>query len=165
MKSILPITYFCLLLSADLGTNFYLTEKHIGVDRLSVVSKSLQELNPYVEVSAYTGDLTDAYVASFGAVVVTIALPLKELYRINETCRASKIPFVLAVTHGATCSFFADFGSELHVTDLDGEPTRELIIQSFSVDQIQVHVLHLAFIVNFTTISDLLSTAKCASNK
>jgi len=122
----------------DLGTNFYLTADDVGVNRRSVVFKKLAELNPYVEVSEYQGELDNNYLADFGAVIVTLPLPPEQLFRINEFCHHNNITFIYAVTQGGFSAFFADFGPKHVVTDLDGEPKRDFVIQSFSKDLIQI---------------------------
>jgi ubiquitin-activating enzyme E1 len=123
---------------ADLGTNFYLTDKHVGVAKRSAVAKQLAELNPYVSVSAYEGELTEDYLRGFGAVIVTLALPSAELFRINEVCRTAGVTFLWAVTQGPFAAFFADFGDTHTVTDADGEPKKDFVIQSISSDLVTV---------------------------
>lgn len=123
---------------ADLGTNFYLRDADVGVNPRSIGVNQLKDLNPYVEVSATAGPITDDLIALFGAVIVTEALPLAELSRINAICRAKKVTFLWAVTMGGFCAFFADFGAEHLVTDLDGEPKRDFVVQSWANDLVQV---------------------------
>eukprot|EP00484_Ammonia_sp_Unknown_P003319 CAMPEP_0197075706 /NCGR_PEP_ID=MMETSP1384-20130603/211746_1 /TAXON_ID=29189 /ORGANISM="Ammonia sp." /LENGTH=352 /DNA_ID=CAMNT_0042514555 /DNA_START=54 /DNA_END=1109 /DNA_ORIENTATION=+ len=74
---------------ADLGTNFYLTPDQCDgkTKRAEACGKRLDELNPYCSVEVQSGTLTDEYIQSFGAVVVTKILPRKELFRINQLCR------------------------------------------------------------------------------
>ena len=73
---------------ADLGANFYLSAAHVGqCTRSEACTKTLAELNPYCDVRAHSGELTDEFIQSFGAVVVTETLARKELIRINNLCR------------------------------------------------------------------------------
>lgn len=123
---------------ADLGTNFYLRESDVGVKPRSAGVTQLKDLNPYVEVSATTEEINEALISQFGAVIVTEPLPLAELSRINAICRARKVTFLWAVTMGGFCAFYADFGAEHLVTDLDGEPKRDFVVQSWVKDLVQI---------------------------
>jgi ubiquitin-activating enzyme E1 len=123
---------------ADLGTNFYLQQSHVGVAKCSIVASSLAELNPYVEVKAHTGALTDRFLQSFGAVVITKHLPKADMLRINEVCRSSNVIFILALTYGASCLLFSDFGDHHKITDTDGETVDPMVIES--IDQFGVVV-------------------------
>lgn len=44
---------------ADLGANFYLAEADVGKNRAEACAAKLQELNPAVDVTVVTGDITD----------------------------------------------------------------------------------------------------------
>ncbi len=123
---------------ADLGTNFYLRAADVGKNPRSCVAHLLAELNPHVEVSAYTGTLDADYIGTFGAIIVTIPLPASELTRLNVIARAKNVTFIWAVTQGGFCAFFTDFGAKHTVTDLDGEPRRDFVIQSWSNDLVQI---------------------------
>ena len=77
---------------SDLGANFYLTDEDVGkCTRSEACTKRLAELNPYCNVNAISGALKDDIIQSFGAVVVTQTLPLKELIRINNLCRTRTV--------------------------------------------------------------------------
>eukprot|EP01084_Bolivina_argentea_P205252 350677_1 len=128
---------------ADLGTNFYLKPSHVSnCSRSEACTETLSELNPYCQVTSKSGNLTDEFIQSFGAVVITQTLPQKELIRINQLCRTrsnkdgklTPSVFILAVTHGITGHLFSDFGESHIVTDLDGEPARVLVIDDISDD-------------------------------
>jgi len=129
---------------ADLGSNFYLKEEHVGkIPRAQACAKSLAELNPYVDVSLHSSELTNEFIQQFGAVVITETLPKAELYRLNKACRERKVDnvfapsaFIIAVTHGVTGHIFSDFGKAHVVTDTDGEPTRTMVIDDFSKDNV-----------------------------
>eukprot|EP01084_Bolivina_argentea_P291988 501893_1 len=129
----------------DLGANFYLTQEHVGkCSRSEACTKTLAGLNPYCDVQSKKGELSDDFIQSFGAVVVTKSIPQKELIRINQLCRTktnsdgklTPSAFILAVTHGITGHVFSDFGAGHIVTDPDGEPVRALVIDDFDEDGI-----------------------------
>ena len=49
----------------DLGTNFYLEASDVGKPRADAVIAKLSELNQYVAVDAYSGDLTEDFLTKF----------------------------------------------------------------------------------------------------
>eukprot|EP01123_Difflugia_compressa_P008744 TRINITY_DN268_c0_g1_i2.p1 TRINITY_DN268_c0_g1~~TRINITY_DN268_c0_g1_i2.p1 ORF type:complete len:1096 (+),score=241.98 TRINITY_DN268_c0_g1_i2:155-3442(+) len=117
----------------DLGTNFNFSETTLGNKRSLASLDKLKELNPYVDVSAHSGDLSENFIKSFGAVVVTDHLPLEQLIYIDEICHKEKSVFLLALTNGVVATIFTDFGPEHAVNDPDGEPTRTNVIDDISV--------------------------------
>eukprot|EP00455_Lapot_gusevi_P024090 TRINITY_DN24_c0_g1_i5.p1 TRINITY_DN24_c0_g1~~TRINITY_DN24_c0_g1_i5.p1 ORF type:complete len:1100 (-),score=574.74 TRINITY_DN24_c0_g1_i5:196-3444(-) len=124
----------------DLNCNFYLRPQHVGASkRAAAVASSLAELNPYVHVEVSEAELTNEFVATFGAVVVCKTLPKSELVRLNAAARAAHAAFILALTHGVTATFFSDFGDEHVITDADGEPKKTLVVEGISATGV-VHV-------------------------
>jgi hypothetical protein len=129
---------------ADLGTNFYLNDQHLGVSRTEACLPQLKSLNPFCSVEAYTGELTDEFLLSqdvngtgkpFAAVVVTRLLPKATLFRLNEIARANNIAFLMAITNGVTSSLFSDFGPSHTISDATGEP-----IEGKALSHIEVFV-------------------------
>lgn len=129
---------------ADRGTNFYITDQHIaeGKTHAEASIDELKTLNPFCRVDVCTEDLTDAFLTNsnilnthrgLAAVVVTKLLPKADLFRINATCRANNIAFLLAANHGVTCSLFSDFGPAHEIQDATGEPTRTLAVANLEV--------------------------------
>ena len=124
----------------DLGSNFYLTEEHAaaGTPRREACLPQLKSLNPYCKVEAHDSPtVDDGFLLQqdvngtgkpFAAVVVTQLLPKAELLRVNETCRAHGIAFMLAITNGVTASLFSDFGAAHAITDANGEPVEALAL-------------------------------------
>jgi ubiquitin-activating enzyme E1 len=107
----------------DLGTNFFFQESDIGKTRSAVCIDQLSVLNPYVDVRAHTGEITDEFLTSFGAVVVTNNTPLETQIKWNNATHANgKTIYLLAVTTGVTATFFSDFGPSHNITDQNGEP-------------------------------------------
>lgn len=83
----------------DLSAQFYLTERDIGQPRAHVSAKKLAELNPYVHVQHYSGELTEVYLAQFRvrtigsqsvAVVEHWLGILVSLVRTNKHCDAHR---------------------------------------------------------------------------
>jgi len=56
----------------DLGSNFFAKEEDVGkLKRSDCVIKQLDELNPYVEVKAHTGKVTEEVLKEFDVVIFT----------------------------------------------------------------------------------------------
>lgn len=135
--------------AAHRGTNFYVTDDHVqDGGKVSLAAASIDELktlNPFCRVDVHNDTtITDAFLTSptvlhtnrpLAAVVVTRldVLPngAADLYRINETCRAHGIAFLMALNHGGvTASLFSDFGPLHEIADATGEPTQTLAISN-----------------------------------
>merc|ERR1712032_698905 len=87
---------------ADLGANFYLKPEHVGkCTRSEACTKTLAEMNPYCDVTCIAGALSDEFIQSFGAVVITETLPKKEMIRINKSMPfpTNKHVFKITLTH------------------------------------------------------------------
>jgi len=106
----------------DSGTNFFLNTEDVGKKRAEVCANKLAILNTYVDVRSHTGEITEEFLCTFGAIVVTNDTPLETLIKWNKITHEKKIVFLLAVTNGVTATVFTDFGDSHLVTDLDGEP-------------------------------------------
>jgi len=117
----------------DLGANFYLTmgDVNAGTPRGDAVQEDIQSLNPYCDVSSFTGSfdevlsglMTKTGEDAIAVVIVTELLPQEQLYKLNQLCRQSKRTFLMALTTGVTGTLFSDFGDAHEVTDIDGEAT------------------------------------------
>ncbi|KUG00214.1 Ubiquitin modifier-activating enzyme 1 [Phytophthora nicotianae] len=115
----------------DLASQFYLTEGDMGKPRAAVSVKKLAELNPYVPVRCYSGEITEEFLLGFRAVVLVNA-PLKEAKRINAICHAKSIAFITTEARGVFGSVFCDFGDEFIVSDRDGVEPVSCLISSIS---------------------------------
>ena len=92
---------------ADLGSNFYLKEEHVGrVTRAAASLPQLQELNPYVSVSVGSGDLSQ-HIAGCQVLVCTNS-PRSKLIEYNALCRAASpaVCFIAADAFGVAASVF-----------------------------------------------------------
>eukprot|EP01054_Gregarina_sp_Poly1_P002532 Gregarina_sp_Poly_1__2531@NODE_1687_length_3535_cov_160_559689_g1109_i0_p1_GENE_NODE_1687_length_3535_cov_160_559689_g1109_i0NODE_1687_length_3535_cov_160_559689_g1109_i0_p1_ORF_typecomplete_len1058_score184_99ThiF/PF00899_21/5_1e38ThiF/PF00899_21/4_6e68UBA_e1_thiolCys/PF10585_9/2_6e57UBA_e1_thiolCys/PF10585_9/1_1e04E1_FCCH/PF16190_5/2_7e19E1_4HB/PF16191_5/6_8e18E1_4HB/PF16191_5/6_4e02E1_4HB/PF16191_5/1_7e04E1_UFD/PF09358_10/3_7e13Shikimate_DH/PF01488_20/6_2Shikimate_DH/PF01488_20/13Shikimate_DH len=119
---------------ADLGANFYLREEDVGKkSRSEGCLEKLKSLNPYVDVSVYTGALNQSIITQHDCVVVCNTTQ-RQLVEINALCRANKIGFIAIGVYGLCCSIFVDFGAEHIVTDIDGEEVKQVIIESIISD-------------------------------
>ncbi|NXT58634.1 UBA1 enzyme, partial [Pluvianellus socialis] len=101
---------------------FLLGDSDVGQNRAEVSQRVLAELNPNVGVAAYTGELSEAFLASFQVVVLTESL-LEEQLRIGDFCHARGICFIVADAKGLAGQLFCDFGEHFVVEDsAEGDP-------------------------------------------
>ncbi|NXP53556.1 UBA7 enzyme, partial [Heliornis fulica] len=101
---------------------FLLRESDMGRNRAEASQQALAELNPRVTVAAHTGELSEAFLASFQVVVLTES-PLEEQLRVGDFCHAQGICFIVADTKGLAGQLFCDFGEHFVVEDTaEGDP-------------------------------------------
>lgn len=120
----------------DLGSNFYLTHDHIGkTTREEACLPHLKELNPYVTVEAFQGDITPEALSDFTVVVLTDTWDLKFITAVNEAVRAKNNGFIFAHSSGLFGSVFVDFSDKFTVFDATGEEVKQAIIAGISNDE------------------------------
>uniref|UniRef100_A0A8D0FIA2 E1 ubiquitin-activating enzyme n=1 Tax=Strix occidentalis caurina TaxID=311401 RepID=A0A8D0FIA2_STROC len=108
--------------TADRAHQFLLGESDVGRNRAEASQQALAELNPGVVVTAHTGELSEAFLASFQVVVLTEA-PLEEQLRVGDFCHARGICFIVADAKGLAGQLFCDFGERFVVDDpAEGDP-------------------------------------------
>ncbi|XP_041321287.1 ubiquitin-like modifier-activating enzyme 7 isoform X4 [Pyrgilauda ruficollis] len=108
--------------TADRTHQFLLEESDLGQNRAKASQRALAELNPHVVVEAHTGELSEAFLASFQVVVLTES-PLEEQLRVGDFCHAQGICFIVADTKGLAGQLFCDFGERFVVHDpTEGDP-------------------------------------------
>jgi len=95
--------------------------------------EKLRELNPYVNVENYQGELTDDFLAQFGVVVLS-ETDGATLTRINNFCRASQPQkgFISCESWGASGYAFLDYGEEFTVFDQTGEECKNYLISGIT---------------------------------
>lgn len=113
---------------ADLSSQFFLRESHLGQNRASCSLQQLCLLNPRVQVSAHTGPLAEELLRQFQVVVLTDS-SLDDQKRFGDLCHQNGIKFIVADTKGLCGQLFCDFGEEFEVLDRDGEPPASTLIQ------------------------------------
>ncbi|XP_031723484.1 ubiquitin-like modifier-activating enzyme 1 [Anarrhichthys ocellatus] len=116
---------------ADLSSQFFLKESHLGQNRATCSLQQLSALNPYVRVSAHTGPLDDDLLLQFQVVVLTDS-SLDDQKRFDDFCHSRGIRFIVADTKGLCGQLFCDFGEEFEVLDENGEEPASAMIQSVS---------------------------------
>jgi len=126
----------------DLAAQFYFTKEDVGKNRAEVSVHRLAELNPYVSVAASSAELTDEFLATFQAVVLTNNRSFEEVERIDTFCHAKDIVFVLAETRGVFGYVFTDFGHEFTVVDKNGEEPHKHIVTSLTQENPALVTVH-----------------------
>uniref|UniRef100_V9KCN4 E1 ubiquitin-activating enzyme n=1 Tax=Callorhinchus milii TaxID=7868 RepID=V9KCN4_CALMI len=117
----------------DLSSQFFLREEDLGKNRAEVSQPRLAELNTYVPVTAYLGELTEEYLQQFQVVVLTNS-PLDEQLWIGDFCHNKGIKFIVADTRGLFGQLFCDFGEEMIVLDTNGEQPLSAMISMITKD-------------------------------
>ncbi|TRZ13806.1 hypothetical protein HGM15179_013290 [Zosterops borbonicus] len=108
--------------TADRSQQFLLEESDLGQNRAKASQRALAELNPCVEVEAYTGELSEAFLTSFQVVVLTES-PLEEQLHVGNFCHTHGICFIVADAKGLAGQLFCDFGEHFVVDDpAEGDP-------------------------------------------
>ncbi len=116
----------------DVGVNFFLTLNDIGQPRATVIAPKLRELNPICVVTV--SDLLDeTQIRNHTALVVTQFLPLGELLKMNQFCRANHISFFYAFSGGVSADVFVDHGPHHVVNDFNGEKPIQKLITDITV--------------------------------
>ncbi|NXL87100.1 UBA1 enzyme, partial [Alectura lathami] len=95
---------------------FLLGQSDVGQNRAEASRRLLAALNPDVEVTVYTGELSEEFLAAFQVVVLTES-PLEEQFRVGDICHAKGICFIVADTKGLAGQLFCDFGERFVVRD------------------------------------------------
>lgn len=97
----------------DLGSQFLISEVDVGTSRGEAASRSLQQLNPRVKITADARDITSIlaiqsdYLQVFDIVIAT-DMPMTFMNEVNAAARLSARPFYAAGSHGFYGFVFAD---------------------------------------------------------
>ena len=119
---------------SDLGAQFYLTEQDVGKNRAEACAARLSELNPAVEVTVVTDQVTEQLCAKHRVVVCT-ETDLTRAVEINKECRSSGAAFIRGDVRGVFGSLFCAFGDNFDVLDVDGEEPFSCIVASISNEE------------------------------
>ncbi len=94
----------------DLGSQFFVSEEHIGQNRARAALPQIQKLNPRVSLTADQDPISTKPPEYFAVYDITIAtcLDIGTLSMINASCRISNRKFYAADSHGMYGYVFAD---------------------------------------------------------
>ncbi|PKU37965.1 ubiquitin-like modifier-activating enzyme 7 [Limosa lapponica baueri] len=106
---------------------FLLGESDVGQNRAEASQQVLAELNPHTVVAVHTGELSEAFLASFQVVVLTES-SLEEQLRIGDFCHDRGICFIVADAKGLAGQLFCDFGKHFVVEEpAEGDPVCAIV--------------------------------------
>ena len=94
----------------DLGTQFFVSQEQIGMNRAEAAQAELQKLNPRVNLFVDTDVIFEKFPEYFSSFDITIAtgIPFEALQQINMYCRNFNRKFYAADTHGMFGYIFSD---------------------------------------------------------
>lgn len=94
----------------DPGSQFFVSDEHVGQNRAHAALPQIQKLNPRVVLKADQDHISTKLPEYFAAYDITIAtcLDITTLSMINASCRISNRKFYAADTHGMYGYVFAD---------------------------------------------------------
>ena len=110
----------------DLGSNFFLSEECIGKPRdISSLTK-LKELNPYVDVDIFRGNLEDKII-DFDIIIITEIMNTENLFKINDKCHNNNVGFIYSLALGLSGFIFCDFGPKHIIIDPSGKERKTIV--------------------------------------
>lgn len=112
----------------DLGSNFLLSEENIGKPRDISCLPKLKELNPYVNIDIFRGNLEEN-IYIFDAIVITEIIDTNLLFSLNEKCHIKNINFIYCLNLGLASFVFSDFGNHI-ITDPSGKERKIYYIEN-----------------------------------
>ena len=118
----------------DIGSNFYISEKDIGLRKDEVCLPKLKELNNNVQCEILKDKNFEPYITEYDVIVITEILDLKKLTQINEICRKNKIGFIYCLSLGLTFYCFVDFNEHI-ITDLNNKDKKKFFIKNINVGE------------------------------
>jgi ubiquitin-activating enzyme E1 len=144
---------------SDLSTQYYLSEKDIGKNRLVCIDK-LKELNSYVNILSSTSNLEKLIIDNNYDVIILTEHNLNDQIKINNLCREKNIKFISCGTYGGFGNIFCDFGNNFKINDIDGEQAKSDIITEINyfnnnlvhINTAEPHNLSLNGIIKFNSI-------------
>ncbi|GAW83634.1 ubiquitin-activating enzyme E1 [Plasmodium gonderi] len=121
----------------DIGVNFYINEEDVvnKIPRSDAVLQKLQELNNYVHIYNYKGNINKEFLESFD-VVVCCDMSNTDIVKVNNLVRSveepKKIAFLCCNIYGLCGYIFVDFNKGFICYDKDGENEKSCNISKIS---------------------------------
>ena len=97
----------------DLGSNFYLEEKDIGLRRDEISLKKLKELNCNVECEYLENGNIIENIREYDVLVVTEIMKITEINKLNKYCHEQNKGFIYCLVFGLTFFCFVDYGEHI----------------------------------------------------
>jgi ubiquitin-activating enzyme E1 len=117
----------------DIGCNFYINEKDIGLRKDEVCLSKLKELND-IQIEILENENIENYIKENDVIVITEIIELEKLIKINEICRENKKGFIYCLSLGLTFYCFVDFGEHI-INDLDNKDKKKFFIKDIKVGE------------------------------
>jgi len=158
--------------ASDLSSQFYLSESTIGKNRAEVCLQNLTELNTYVPVQSYTGELTKEFLKNYRVVVLTNS-DSEEQLQVAEIVRSFGNALIVAKSQGLFAQVFCDFGPDFTVVDSTGENPISAMIAGVTKEEDGVvtcldearHGLEDGDYVTFAEVDGMSELNACAPRK
>ncbi|XP_057365163.1 ubiquitin-like modifier-activating enzyme 1 [Daphnia carinata] len=158
--------------ASDLSSQFYVSEADMEKNRAEVSHKSLAELNQYVPVETYTGELNKEFLKKFRVVVLTNS-NLEEQLRVSEIVRSFGNALIVAKTQGLFAQVFCDFGEDFTIIDTTGENPVSAMIAGVTREETSVvtcldetrHGLEDGDYVTFSEVQGMVELNACEPRK
>ena len=103
---------------SDLGSNYFINSKNIGIDRRDFASlEGLSKLNPFTIVESLNYEnisqvIDNILILNINVIVITEIISLENLKKINNICRNNNIKFIYGSVIGLSSFIFSDFTKE-----------------------------------------------------
>ncbi|MCJ1427585.1 hypothetical protein MMC29_005488 [Sticta canariensis] len=94
----------------DLGSQFFVSDQHLGMNRAEAAAPQIRKLNPRVLLHVDTENIMlkpPEFFSSFNMIIAT-DMNLRDLSTINASCRLCNRPFYASGSHGFYGFIFAD---------------------------------------------------------
>lgn len=118
---------------ADLGANFCLSEADVGRNRAVATAQKLKEMYPSADIVTLSSVAVESSLGSYGFIVATSG-SYPDLIHLNSVCRSLGVPFVAANCRGVFSFVFADFGDNFSILDETGEPAGPILLEGITQD-------------------------------
>jgi molybdopterin/thiamine biosynthesis adenylyltransferase len=118
-----------LVTAKDLAGQFFVSETDIGSNRALACCEKVQQLNYYVRVDVWQGDLEAlsseeqfrTVTAGYDVLILAKRFPAEVLIRIGTWCRAGNVKLIASSVDGVFARLINDWGPEFTVVDKNGE--------------------------------------------
>ena len=101
------------IMKSDLGSNFYIEEKDIGLRRDEICIKKLSELNNYVKCDYLKEGNIEENIKESDILIIIEIMDIDYLKKLNEICRNNKKGFIYSLIFGLSFYCFVDFGEHI----------------------------------------------------
>ena len=101
------------IIKDDLGSNFYIEEKDIGLRRDEVSIKKLYELNNDVKCDYLKEGNLEENIKEYDILIITEIMEIDRIKRLNEICRNNLKGFIYSLVLGLSFYCFVDFGNHI----------------------------------------------------